>query len=210
MILVDEGKVNSDDPVAKYLPEFKDQWVQVESTEQRRVLARPSRPIQVRDLLTHTTGLPAKSAMEEPTNDVRPLAARVRSYTMLTLGTEPGAKYLYSNAGINTVGRIVEGVSGMPFERFIDERILRPLRMFDPTFCRTPRSSRASPKPTSLPPAPSANARSTSSITHSTVASGRLFPPAACSRPRPICSTSTGCSWPRACLQAAVSSPPTR
>jgi len=142
MILVDEGKVNSDDPVTKYLPGFKDQWVQVESTGQHRVLARPSRPIQVRDLLTPTSGLPAKSAIEEPTNDVRPLAARVRvrvrvrvrSSTMLTPGTEPGAKYLGANAGINTVGRIVELVSGMPFERFIDDRILHPLRMFDPTF----------------------------------------------------------------------------
>lgn len=134
MILVDEGKVKVDDPVSKYLPEFKDQWVQVETSDQRRVLARPQRPIAIRDLLTHTSGLPAKSAVEHPTNDLFPLATRVRSYSMLPLGSEPGAKYLYSNAGINTVGRIVEVVSGMPFERFIDERILRPLRMVDTTF----------------------------------------------------------------------------
>lgn len=137
MILVDEGKVKVDDPVARYLPEFKDQWVQVEAPNQPRVLSHPQRPLQVRDLLTHTSGLPSKSAIEHPTNDLFPLATRVRSYTTLPLGSEPGTKYLYSNAGINTVGRIVEVVSGVPFERFIDERILGPLHMVDTTFWPT-------------------------------------------------------------------------
>jgi hypothetical protein len=65
---------------------------------------------------------------------------------VLTLITEPGTKYLYSNAGINTVGRIVEVVSGIPFERFIDERLLHPLRMVDTTFW--PTSAHTSPAPT--------------------------------------------------------------
>ena len=91
----------------------------------------------VRDLLTHTSGLPFKSAIEEPTLDVLPLRTRVRSYAMLPLGTEPGEKFLYSNAGINTAGRIVEVVSGMPFEQFLDERVLQPLKMKDTTFWPT-------------------------------------------------------------------------
>lgn len=138
MVLVDDGKVSVDDPVDKYLPEFKEQWVRVEGDKDHVTLRRPHRPILIRDLLTHTSGLPFKSAIEEPTLDLFPLATRVRSYAMLPLNSDPGTKSLYSNAGINTVGRIIEVVSGLPFERFLDERIFGPLGMKDTTFWPTP------------------------------------------------------------------------
>ena len=57
MILVDEGKVDLNDPIDKYLPEFKDQWVRGEATEKQIVLKAPQRRIRVRDLLTHTSGM---------------------------------------------------------------------------------------------------------------------------------------------------------
>jgi CubicO group peptidase (beta-lactamase class C family) len=134
MMLVDEGKVNVDDPVEKYLPEFKGQWLKAEEDAGHMLLRRPAHPITVRNVLSHTSGLPFSSPLEEPTLDLLPLAARVRSYAMLPLEFEPGSKYSYSNEGINTAGRIIEVVSGMPYEQFMEERLFKPLGMKDTTF----------------------------------------------------------------------------
>ena len=134
MMLVDEGKVRLDDPVENYLPEFRGQMVLVEADKEHRLLKRPRHPITVREVLSHTSGLPFQSALEEPTLDLYPLAARVRSYAMTPLEFEPGTKYQYSNAGINTAARILEVVSGMAYEQFLHERLFDPLSMKDTTF----------------------------------------------------------------------------
>ena len=134
MMLVDEGKVNVDDPVEKYLPEFAGQMVVVEKDAEHVLLRRPVHPITVKNVLSHTSGLPFKSALEEPTLDLFPLCARVRSYAMTPLVFEPDSKYQYSNAGINTAARIIEVVAGVPFEQFLDERLFQPLGMKDTTF----------------------------------------------------------------------------
>ena len=134
MMLVDEGKVKLDEPVEKYLPEFRSQWLVAEQGKDRLLLKKPQHPITVRHLLSHTSGMPFKSAMEEPTLDLLPLRDAVRSYAMTPLQTEPGAKYQYSNAGINTAGRIIEVVSGMAYEDFLDKRLFVPLGMKDTTF----------------------------------------------------------------------------
>ena len=134
MILVDEGKVNVDDPVEKYLPEFRGQMVAVEQDAEHALLRRPAHPITVREVLSHTSGLPFKSPLEEPTLDGLPLRVAVRSYGSVPLKTEPGSKYDYSNAGINTAGRIIEVVSGMAYEDFMQQRLFGPLGMKDTTF----------------------------------------------------------------------------
>lgn len=137
MMLVDEGKVNVDDPVEKYLPEFRGQMVIAEKDGEHVLLRPPKHPITVKNVLTHTSGLPFASAIEKPTLDLLPLSARVRSYAMTPLEFEPDSKYQYSNAGINTAARIIEVVSGMRFERFLDERLFKPLGMKDTTFWPT-------------------------------------------------------------------------
>jgi CubicO group peptidase (beta-lactamase class C family) len=134
MVLVDEGKVKLDDPVEKYLPEFKKQWLAADQDNDHLLLKKPSHPITVRNVLSHTSGLPFKSALEEPTLDLLPLAVAVRSYAMTPLDFDPDSSYRYSNAGINTAGRIIEVVSGMPYEDFLDERLFKPLGMKDTTF----------------------------------------------------------------------------
>jgi CubicO group peptidase (beta-lactamase class C family) len=134
MMLVDEGRIRLDDPVEKYLPEFKGQWLAVEQDREHMLLNKPGHPITVREVLSHTSGLPFKSAMEQPTLDQLRLCDAVRSYAMTPLLFEPGSKYQYSNAGINTVGRIIEVVSGMPFGEFLDKRLFAPLGMKDTTF----------------------------------------------------------------------------
>ena len=137
MMLVDEGKVNVDDPVEKYLPEFRGQMVLAEKDADHALLKRPAHPITVRNVLSHTSGLPFSSAIEVPTLDRLPLADRVRSYAMTPLDFEPDTKYQYSNAGINTAARIIEVVTGKSFEEFLDERLFKPLGMRDTTFWPT-------------------------------------------------------------------------
>jgi CubicO group peptidase (beta-lactamase class C family) len=91
----------------------------------------------VKNILSHTSGLPFSSPIEKPTLDRLPLPDRVRSYAMLRLDFEPDTKYQYSNAGINTAARIIEVVTGQSFEQFLDERLFRPLGMKDTTFWPT-------------------------------------------------------------------------
>jgi len=134
MILVDEGKISLDDPVEKFLPEFRGQMVIAEKDKDHVLLRKPSHPITIRNILAHTSGLPFRSPIEVPTLDRLSLADRVRSYAMAPLDFEPDSKYQYSNAGINTAGRIIEVVSGKSFEAFLDERLLRPLGMKDTSF----------------------------------------------------------------------------
>lgn len=137
MMLVDEGKISLDDPVEKYLPEFRGQLVVAEKDNSRLVLRKPVHPVTIREVLNHTSGMPFKSAVEEPTLDGLPLAAAVRSYAMTPLQTEPGTQYKYSNAGINTAARVLEVVSGMKYEDFMERKMFGPLGMKDTTFWPT-------------------------------------------------------------------------
>ena len=134
MILVDEGKVKLDDPVEKYLPEFANVKVAVKQEKGPPVLRKPKRSITVRDILNHTSGMPFASKKEHPTLDGLTLKEGVKSYAETPLQSDPGEKYSYSNAGINTAGRIIEVVSGMSYEEFLDKRLFGPLGMKDTTF----------------------------------------------------------------------------
>lgn len=134
MMLVDEGKIALDDAVEKYLPEFHGQMVVAEKDNDHILLQRPAHPITIREVLSHMSGMPFQSAVENPTLDGLPLAAAVRSYAMTPLQTEPGTHYQYSNAGINTAARILEVVSKMRCEDFMQQRLFDPLGMKDTTF----------------------------------------------------------------------------
>lgn len=138
LMLVDEGKVNLDDPVEKYLPEFRGQMVIAEKDPEHVLLKKPNHPITVRNMLCHTSGLPFKTAVEQPTLDMLPLRTAVFSYAAQPLEFEPDTKYQYSNAGINTAGRIIEVVSGLSYEDFMQQRLFDPLGMMDTTFWPTP------------------------------------------------------------------------
>jgi CubicO group peptidase (beta-lactamase class C family) len=146
MMLVDEGKISLNDPVEKYLPEFHGQMVRVAvdgktqngqaasgwQTSPRRVAA--NHPILVREILSHTSGLPFKSAAQPGALDTLSLSESVRSFAAEPLLFQPGSSYRYSNEGINTAARIIEVVSGMPYEKFMQERLFDPLGMKDTTF----------------------------------------------------------------------------
>jgi CubicO group peptidase (beta-lactamase class C family) len=126
--------VNVDDPVEKYLPEFKGQMVIAYKDDDVVVLKKPRHPILVREVLNHTAGLAFSTPVESPTFDRLHLRDSVRSHAMLPLQFEPGTKYAYSNGGTNTAGRIIEIVTGEAYEDFMDQRIFHPLGMKDTTF----------------------------------------------------------------------------
>lgn len=147
MMLVDEGKVNVDDPVEKYLPDFKGMWVAVEKDNNHVLLKPPVHPITVRNVLSHTSGLGSKTPVEEPTADAVPLAVRAHSYPMTQLQFQPDSNYFYSNEGINTVGRIIEVASGQSYAEFVEQRILKPLGMTDTTFWPSEEQARRLAKP---------------------------------------------------------------
>lgn len=134
MLLVDEGKVKLDDPIEKYLQGFKIAMVAAEKDADHVLLKKPKQAPTIRNCLSHTSGMPFGSLMEQPTIDVLPLDAAIRSYVMTPLAYEPGTKFVYSNAGINTAGRIIEVVSKMPYETFLDKRLFEPCGMKDTTF----------------------------------------------------------------------------
>lgn len=133
-MLVDEGKVRVDDPVEKYLPEFRGQMLAVEQDADHVLLRKPGHPILVREILSHTSGLPFMSRPEAGRVDTLSLREATLTYALTPLTFEPGSKYEYSNAGINTAGRIIEVVSGMPYETFLEKRLFEPLGMKDTTF----------------------------------------------------------------------------
>ena len=134
MMLVDEGKVALDDPVEKYLPEFKPQWMIAFQDKDAVLLKKPTRVPTVRDCLRHTSGMPFVSALESPTIDKLLLKDAVGSYAITPLQYEPGTKYVYSNAGINTAGRIIEVASGLSYEDFMAKRLFAPLGMTETTW----------------------------------------------------------------------------
>ncbi len=138
MMMVDQGALNLDQPISKYLPEFKGQRLLEEQHEEqpdgRALLRPPAREVTVRDTLRHTSGLPFLSPLESPFLDVLPLELAVRSYAMMPLEAEPGSRYQYSNIGINIAARVLEVVSGQSYDAFMHEHLFGPLSMNNTTF----------------------------------------------------------------------------
>lgn len=125
MILMEEGRLALIDPVEKYLPEFAGQKLSSG--------AKPARLVTIRDLMTHTSGLPSGTPKGYVNAD-HTLAEVVSLGSQQPLDFEPGSKWSYSNMGIATLGRVIEVVSSKPYEQFIAERIFVPLNMKDTHF----------------------------------------------------------------------------
>ncbi|MBK3642746.1 serine hydrolase [Streptomyces sp. MBT33] len=146
LMLVEEGRLSLDDPVARHLPAFADPQVYVSGSGDD-VRTRPARgPILIRHLLTHTAGLTFAFYRSHPVDalyraaglesSVVPgtdLARTVDVYASLPLQFEPGTQWNYSVAS-NVLGRVIEVVSGQSLDVFFAERILGPLGMSDAGF----------------------------------------------------------------------------
>jgi len=134
MMLVEEGKVKLDDPLEKYVPEFK--GIQVKTAQG---LVAPQRLVTVKDLLTHTSGIDTATATPPNTPvDTLPFAEMCAAYAKKPLTDQPGSKWTYNNNAINLLGRVIEAASGKGYADFMEERLFEPLGMENTTFWPTP------------------------------------------------------------------------
>src|SRR5476651_2027654 len=136
MMLVEEGKLELAAPVARYIPQVADMRVGLESAPQKR-------PMQVIDLLRHTSGF---TYADEGTDELHKAYDRIGSFrrdktlaelagdlVRMRLVHQPGEAWEYSH-GVDVLGRLVEIASGQPLDRFFEDRIFKPLGMVDTGF----------------------------------------------------------------------------
>lgn len=139
MMLYEEGHFQLDTPVAEFLPEFADLCVYEPGG-----CAPLARPITFEHLITHTSGLsygfaPEQSPVDSLYQDkellvgLEDLEAFITELTRLPLQSQPGEQFLYS-VSTDVLGRLVEVISGMPFDAFLDARLFGPLGMDDTGF----------------------------------------------------------------------------
>ena len=143
MMLYEEGHFQLDDPIHVYIPAFESTMVYDEEAEGDDKLVKPERPMTIRDLLTHTSGLTygifgntpvdimyREAQLFNPTQD---LGGMVSKLAALPLLHHPGEKWTY---GLSTdvLGYLVEVISGMSLGDFFQERIFDPLKMVDTGF----------------------------------------------------------------------------
>lgn len=134
-ILVEEGKISLDDPISKYLPEFKDMKIVVRGADKKVTLVPAKTPITIRMVMNHTAGFP----FEVPTKNKKGWASlslqdSAREAAANPLRFEPGTRVQYSNTGIDIGAAIVEVVTGKGWDEFLKERVLDPLEMENTTF----------------------------------------------------------------------------
>ena len=139
-ILVEEGKISLDDPVSKYLPEFKALWVQTGDANGVRTLVKAKNVLTIRNVMNHTGGFPFELPNFQAMGGwsrrmpLRSVAATAASQPILF---EPGTRVQYSNVGIDIGAAVVEVVTGQRWEDFLKARVLDPLGMKSSTFYPT-------------------------------------------------------------------------
>lgn len=149
MMLWEEGKFKLDDPIAKYIPEFKNAQVLDSVYPDGKYTTKPAkREITIRDLITHTSGIGYGEIDSDPrfkkiykdagvtdlfTTDKITIAESVKKLAKLPLHHNPGEKFTYSE-GLDVMGYFIEIMSGMPMDEFYRTRIFEPLEMKDTYF----------------------------------------------------------------------------
>lgn len=139
LLLMEEGALTLDDPIARHLPEFAGLRLQDGSA--------PARPPSLRHLLSHTAGFATdgadagfpKLAAAAP-QEAPDLAGLARRLAAVPLAAEPGSRFRYDGLNTEVLCRVVEVVSGRPFAVFLQERLLGPLGMADTGFTMPPAS----------------------------------------------------------------------
>jgi CubicO group peptidase (beta-lactamase class C family) len=140
--LMEEGRLTLEDPVSRFLPEFA--RMQVLDSSGSRPAARP---ITIKHLLTHTAGFAAGEKLSGPAvdrlSDARldespSLAVFATGLAALPLANDPGVRFSYDGVNTEVLSRAIEVVAGEPFDQFVRERVLTPLRMIDTGFTVPP------------------------------------------------------------------------
>lgn len=148
LMMLEEGKLRLEDPVSKFIPEFANMTVAMLTDPNAAPSRDPeiyrtpaTREITILDLMTHTSGLASSGIASRTTARIAPrdtamdLAHYIPTLGAVPLDFQPGTRWQYSLlAGIETLGRIVEITSGMPFDKFLQTRLFDPLQMHDTSF----------------------------------------------------------------------------
>ena len=141
--LVEEGRLNLDDPVSKYLPEFKTLWVKGVETNDTRTLVKAKNVLTVRMCLNHTGGFPFEICAKQGNikgggwSGGAPLRQTAAIAAASPILFEPGTKTQYSNTGIDIGAAVVEVVTGMKWEDYLKKEVLDPLGMSSTWFWPT-------------------------------------------------------------------------
>ncbi len=144
-ILIEEGKIALDDPVSKYLPEFKELWVLASNKDGVKTLVRAENTLTIRMVMNHTGGFPFEICAKQGNikgggwSGGAPLRQTAAIAAACPIMFEPGTKAQYSNTGIDIGAAIVEVVTGQRWEDFLKERVLAPLGMASTSFRPTDR-----------------------------------------------------------------------
>jgi CubicO group peptidase (beta-lactamase class C family) len=145
MMLVEEGRVALDEPVHKYIPEWKDLGVFQAGTAAGFLTKPPSRPMLIVDLLRHTSGLTygfqQRSNVDAAYRELKigeveksgTMQSMIDDLARMPLEFSPGEAWNYS-LSTDVIGYLIEKISGKPFEQFLRERIFDPLGMNDTDF----------------------------------------------------------------------------
>lgn len=143
LMLVEEGKLGLDDPVARHLPEFSRLQVFAGGSATAPQLRPASNPFTVRHLLTHTAGFAAGGEgfeavtlllEQQHLQQAHSLADYTARLARVPLASEPGTRFRYDSTSIEVLSRLVEVVGGQPFEQFLQQRLFDPLDMRDTGF----------------------------------------------------------------------------
>jgi len=148
MTLYEEGKFQLDEPLAKYVPEFADLRVYGGIDAQGQVIYLPlSRPVTLRDITRHTAGFyggmdhtPVAEIYRaaDPANKMNTLTEEARKLALAPLLFQPGTRWLYGPS-VDVQALLVERLSGMPFDRYLEQKIFKPLRMNDTRYVLQPK-----------------------------------------------------------------------
>jgi CubicO group peptidase (beta-lactamase class C family) len=139
-ILIEEGKISLDDPVSKYLPEFKDLWILESDSNDVRKLVKAKNTLTIRMVMNHTGGFPFEISAKQGNikgggwSGGAPLRQTAAIAAASPLLFEPGTKEQYSNTGIDIGAAIVEVVTGQKWEDLLKARVLDPLGMTSSSF----------------------------------------------------------------------------
>ena len=144
LMLADDGKLSVDDDITKYLPGYPTH----------------GKKITIEHLLTHTSGIANYTSKPSFRNGIEQditVDAMIDTFKDDPMTFDPGAEYKYSNSGYFLLGAIIEKVSGMPYARFIEQRIFTPLGMLDTAYeghekGKAPRAAGHTVRPTGYAP----------------------------------------------------------
>lgn len=141
LMLLEQGKVRLNDPVSKFIPEFKGMKVSAGDEQRPPTTMAAAREITIQDLLTHVSGLGSGPASREQMGKIldglgsETLATIIPRWAASTLEFQPGTRWSYSGlAGFDTLGRIVEVASGSTFDQFLKANVFGPLGMSTTAF----------------------------------------------------------------------------